>query len=265
MEPPWVLKPRCNAHGANIVLARNREELESGFLELSRAQDRPLVQEYVPAQTKRNFYLLVDRDSEIVSLFSPEVQRTRRVGVVKPCAAVVSTTEIPYVDKVRALLGELGVWGPMTLQTVIDDRDGMPKLMEINPRMGHNLWYRTELGLNEPSMAVRLARGEDPGSPESFREGVILLDPLWDGLHLVGQVLDQSLAWIRQQLTGSEGERGVLEKESIGELLRNYRKEYFGARPRVTSPLNRGLLTDPLPPIVRIIKTCTEALLRRAR
>lgn len=264
-DPPWVLKPRLNAHGVNIVFASDQEELASAFRKLSQAQARPIVQEYVPSTTKRNFYLVVNRDSEIVSLFSPEVQRTRKVGVVKPCAAVISTTEIPFVDKVQALLRELGVWGTMTLQTVIDDRDGTPKLMEINPRVGHNLWYRTVLGLNEPLMAVRLARGQDPGQLPAFREGVLLLDPLWDFLHLLGQVVDQSFARIRALFRGAEQDSGALEKESIRELLRDYRAEYFTRRPRVTSPLNRDLLTDPLPPIVRIIKTVAEALIRRAR
>ncbi|UCG72456.1 MAG: ATP-grasp domain-containing protein [Chromatiales bacterium] len=264
-DPPWVLKPRLNAHGVNIVFASDQEELASAFRKLSQAQARPIVQEYVPSTTKRNFYLVVNRDSEIVSLFSPEVQRTRKVGVVKPCAAVISTTEIPFVDKVQALLRELGVWGTMTLQTVIDDRDGTPKLMEINPRVGHNLWYRTVLGLNEPLIAVRLARGQDPGQLPAFREGVLLLDPLWDFLHLLGQVVDQSFARIRALFRGAEQDSGALEKESIRELLRDYRAEYFTRRPRVTSPLNRDLLTDPLPPIVRIIKTVAEALIRRAR
>lgn len=264
-EPPWVLKPRCNAHGANIMLARDRDELEAAFRDLSQAQERPVVQEYVPYTAKRNFYLVVDRDSEIVFLFSPEVQRTRKVGVVQPCAAVVSTTDVPFIDKVRALLRELGVWGAMTLQTVVDDRDGQPKLMEINPRFGHNLWYRTELGANEPLLALRLAQGVDPGEAPTFREDVILLDPLWDLLHLLGQVVDQSFAWLRTLFGGVKPDNDVLAKESIRQLLRDYQSEYFSRRDRVTSPLNRGLFTDPLPPIVRIIKTVAEALLRRAR
>lgn len=264
-EPPWVLKPRCNAHGANIMLARDRDELKAAFRDLSQAQERPVVQEYVPYTAKRNFYLIVDRDSEIVFLFSPEVQRTRKVGVVQPCAAVVSTTDVPFIDKVRALLRELGVWGAMTLQTVVDARDGQPKLMEINPRFGHNLWYRTELGVNEPLLALRLAQGVDPGKAPTFREGVILLDPLWDLLHLLGQVVDQSFAWLRALFGGVKPDNDVLAKESIRQLLRDYQSEYFSRRDRVTSPLNRGLFTDPLPPIVRIIKTVAEALLRRAR
>ena len=45
----------------------------------------------------------------------------------------------------------------------IDPRDGQPKLMEINPRLGIKLWYRTELGINEPMMCLQIARGEKVG------------------------------------------------------------------------------------------------------
>ena len=79
IDPPWVLKPRCNAHGVNIKLAEDLASLEKTYSVLSEIQERPMVQEYIPAATKRNYYVVVDRNSEIVSLFSPEVLRTRKV------------------------------------------------------------------------------------------------------------------------------------------------------------------------------------------
>ncbi len=175
--PPWVIKPRCSAHCIGLKVTSDPEELEAAFRKLSLDQERPLIQEYIPHVTRRNFYLVVNRESEIVSMVSPEVLRTRRGRVNNPGAAVVSTHKIPFTDQVRALVRELGVWGCMTLQTLVDSRDGKLKLMEINPRLGTSLWYRTELGVNEPLMALHLARGEDPGKPPIVPEGVILLDP----------------------------------------------------------------------------------------
>ncbi|MEJ2539465.1 MAG: hypothetical protein P8188_05775, partial [Gemmatimonadota bacterium] len=95
LSPPWVLKPRCGAHAANIRLARDEDELAREFDRLTRAQDRPLLQEYVPAETKRNYYLLVDRNHELLSVFTPRVLRTRKTGLRTPCAAVESSHEVP--------------------------------------------------------------------------------------------------------------------------------------------------------------------------
>ena len=263
MASPWVLKPRCNAHGANIRLARNLAELEAAFEALSAIQPRPLLQEYVPALTKRNYYLLVSPGLEIVSLFSPHVHRVRRVGVRTPGAAVETTNDVPCIAQVRALVRELGIWGAMTVQTIVDARDGKPKLMEINPRFGHNLWYRTELGINEPLIYLRLAQGQDPGEIPPVPEGVLLLDPLWDALHLLGRSLDQGKAWLRARFRSSDDVLTPFTEDSIPYLLRAFRSEYFGRTRRVTSPLNRGWFSDPLPPLVRICRTVFEAVRRR--
>lgn len=268
LEPPWVVKPRCNAHGKNIRVARNLEELEAAHAELSRVQERPLVQEYVPAATKQNFYVLADADSEIVSLFSPRVRRLRLVGMTAPCAAVETTADVPFETEVRALLRETGATGALTVQSIVDARDGKPKLLEINPRFGHNLWFRTELGINEPLMYVRMWSGEPPGDSPTPREGLLLLDPLWDLLHLLGQSLDHFVAWLRSvfRRNGPESDTAVppLPTENLGALVRNLRDDYFGATPRITNPLNRGYLSDPLPPLVRIGRVFLEALGRRA-
>ena len=212
IEAPWVIKPRCNAHGVNIVPVEDPALLEPAFRRMHAIQEGPMLQEYVQAQTKRNFYLVADRQSELVCVFSPTVARTRRTGFRTPCAAVVSCSDVPYLEEVRALIRELGVWGAMTIQTVVDARDGKPKLMEINPRFGHNLWYRTALGVNEPLIFLRIARGEHPGDVPRFRDNVILLDPLWDFIHLVGQTLDQGIAWFRSKLGSAVDGNGSFGK-----------------------------------------------------
>ena len=263
-EGPWVLKPRCNAHGGHIKLVENSAQLEKTFSDLNQLQERPMLQDYIPEATKRNYYVVVDRDSEIVSLFSPQVFRTRRTGVGTHCAAVVSSADVPCMNEVRALLRELGIWGGMTIQTVVDERDGKPKLMEINPRFGHNLWYRTVLGVNEPMMFLRIAQGQDPGDTPKFREGVILLDPVWDLLHLLGQSIDQTMGFIRVKFMRVGKPIDPLVKDPIPQLLRDYKAEYFSKRDRALSPLNRGFFSDPFPPLVRIFRVMAEAIQRRA-
>lgn len=262
--PPWVIKPRCNAHAMNVRFARDAAELEQYFAELSASQERPLLQEFVPTESKRNYYLMIDRDSGIRSVFTPKVHRLRRSGVQMPCAAVESTREVPREREVRALVKELGVWGGVTLQTIVDARDGQPKLLEINPRLGRNLWFRTELGINEPLMYLRIAQGGDPGQPPPVEQGVLMLDPLGDLLHLMGQTVDQSIRRLRARAGRDEG-RGddPFRERPLGALARDLRSDYFGSRRRVTSPLGRVFTTDPMPPLVRAIRTFCEAVERR--
>lgn len=264
LSPPWVLKPRCNAHGANILIARDREELVAAFDELSAIQPRPLVQEYVPALTKRNYYLMVSPDFEVTSLFAPRVQRFRRIGLRVPVAAAVTTREVPLEPEVLKLVRELGVWGGMTLQTIVDARDGQPRLMEINPRLGNNLWFRTECGINEPLAYLRLARGEPPAASPVVPTGILLLDPLWDLLHLAATALEEAGQWLRKRFGAAERADG-LERDTLSALLGNFRAEYFSRARRITSPLNRGYLSDPLPPLARIARTILFEIIRRRK
>lgn len=75
--------------------------------------------------------------------------------------------------------------------------------------------------------------------------------------------MDQSATWLRGKL-GRPTRDAPFEGEPLGPLLSDFRKEYFGPGRRIINPLNRGWLSDPLPPLSRIVRVFTEAVLRRA-
>jgi hypothetical protein len=138
-------------------------------------------------------------------------------------------------------------------------------LLEINPRLGRNLWFRTELGINEPLMYLRIAQGAEPGPVQPISEGVLLLDPLADLLHLLGQSVDQSAHWLRTRLSRAGETRGnPFGEKPVRAIARDMRNDYFGARRTLTSPLGRGFASDPLPPSMRVVRSFYEALRRRA-
>jgi len=264
LSAPWVLKPRCNAHGVNIRLLWDLDELKAAFAELNAVQPRPLLQEYVPVRTKRNYYLVVSPDFDVVTVHSPSIPRFRTIGVRTPCAVAETTHDVPLLDEVKALVRELGIWGGMTVQTIVHDGDGEPRLMEINPRFGHNLWYRTELGVNEPLILLRLAQGEPMEQVPTWPAGFLLLDPLWDLFHLYLLCLDRLKGWWRKRLGPNRSQfQSQPRYQSIRGLIRSLKAEYFGPSRRVTNPLNRGFFSDPVVPFVRISRTILFEFIRR--
>ncbi|MGH6630008.1 MAG: hypothetical protein ACREB3_09785, partial [Burkholderiales bacterium] len=162
-----------------------------------------------------------------------------------------------------ALVKELGIWGAMTVQTIVDARDGIPRLMEINPRLGNNLWLRTELGINEPLMYLRLAQGQAVDKAPSFPEGILCLDPLWDALYLHSLIMNRARRWWRARSSHAGSTESTFVGEPIPQLLRALKSEYFGATRRVSNPLNRGYWSDPLPPLIRIGRTILFEMIRR--
>jgi len=259
ITPPWVLKPRFSAHGADIELAETPEQLREAFQRLSAQQPAPLVQEFILGGMKQNFYMIADRDSRIVSVFSPQVTRVRREGVRTATAACLSRSHMPYLDEVQALVSELSLTGGFTLQTQLDPRDDSPRLMEINPRLGHNVWFRTELGVPEPSLLVKLALGEELGEVPAFPEGYLLVDPLIDVMHLLREIKERLVSLLSGKVATSET---PVPRDSVRRLLKAYRADYLGGKRIITSPLSRGYLSDPLPPLSRVARQLL-ALLRR--
>ena len=102
---------------------------------------------------------------------------------------------------------EIGAWGGFTCQTKTDARDGVPKLLEINGRLGMRTWFRTEAGVNEPLLLLRLARGEPIHTVTHFPQGALVFEPIEDLLELPFELLDLLLYRIPNGCPGSAADR----------------------------------------------------------
>jgi biotin carboxylase len=248
--PPWIVKPRFTAHGANMVVIGRSTELLPAYECASAAQSRPIVQEYIRTESRQDYYVTVDRTGQILSLMSPKVTRVYRAGHRLATKVCVSRASGPCLDQLRALVRELGLWGGYTVQSLIDPRDGKPKLLEINPRFGQHLWWRTELGINEPMICLAIARGEQQRESVHFSEGVMMLDPYYDAFYLYTQIVEAIFRFggrlirrrVDQKLVDPEpGTPGVLA------TLRIYARDYLNFQPKVFGPEVSNLLSDPYP------------------
>jgi hypothetical protein len=124
----------------------------------------------------------------------------------------------------------------------VDVRDGVPKLLEMNPRVGLHLWYRTALGYNEPLTCLQIAEGQDVPAHE-FPEGTLLLAPLEDTLRVGVDFLDRLIYRVR----GGPPLDPHNPPRPFGERARAYARDYLGSKPRAFSPYWTHLLDDPLP------------------
>jgi D-alanine-D-alanine ligase-like ATP-grasp enzyme len=249
-SPPWIVKPRFTAHGASMIYVEDAAELREAYSKVSSAQHSPIIQEYVEGGLRRNYYVTVGRDSEILSILTPQVMRTQKVGFKVSSKSCVSASTGPYVEELRALLRGLGLWGGYTIQTQIDPRDGKAKLLEINPRLGQHLWWRTGLGVNEPRICLQLARGETPSGNFRFPDGVLLLDADYDFFTLLDKLIYAAFEFL-SRLVGRGDESGWSARQDPSEsflaTLRLRRREYLNRRLKVLCPEVSNLLVDPYP------------------
>ncbi len=250
-QPPWIVKPRLSVHGYGMVVVKDAAELRAAYEKVHSRQQAPIVQEYIEGDQRQNYYLTIDRDGRILTMLAPRVTRTHRWGSHRVAAKrAVSASDAPYAAEVRSLVKELGLWGGYTVQTKIDPRDGKPKLMEINARLGHHVWWRTGLGVNEPRILLQVARGEKPTGKMQFPDGVLLLDPNFDLVELYPQVVS-ALATGARRLIGRGRRQSAARDEhatpGLMELLRLHARDYLNLQPKVFCPEVSSLLTDPYP------------------
>jgi biotin carboxylase len=78
----------------------------------------------------------------------------------------------PLVEKCLTLLRELKWQGVAMVEFKIDQRDGQPKLMEVNGRFWGSLQLAIDAGINFPLMLYRLGCGEDVPAQFGYKVGV---------------------------------------------------------------------------------------------
>jgi D-aspartate ligase len=92
----------------------------------------------------------------------------------------MSEAQDEVVAYVRKLGAQLGYQGPAMVEFKVDPRDGRPKYLELNPRLGMCTFFDTSCGVNNAAMAhwVALGRPVPDGLSGPQREGVVFLS-LW--------------------------------------------------------------------------------------
>lgn len=142
--------------------------------------------------------------------------------------SVVVSKDVPEVlASGRRLLEALGYTGYACTEFRRDTRDGVYKLMEINPRHNRSLMLAVRCGINFPLVEYRhLVEGQEP-SPAPYRKGIYWIDSAKDAAAV-----------------GDYRRRGEL---SLAGYVRPYVKRHVFAT---------FDLTDPLP----AIKRCRDLL-----
>jgi biotin carboxylase len=243
---PLVIKPRLSAGSRGMAIVSEFGELTEKYRLVRKNQGLPMVQEYVPGNQRQNIYLTIDRQGDLKSVFCPRTHRVFLRLYRNSSAASESAAPPPNVADAVRLARQLNWWGGITIQSKIDQRDGVPKLMEINPRLGTHLWYRTELGINEPLICLKIARGDEVGVANDYPMGKMLLEPVEETIAAIVGLLDLLVYRFRTALLGKVPIDPSNTPISLRETVQSYRKCYFNGKEKVFNPYFRYFFQDPL-------------------
>jgi predicted ATP-grasp superfamily ATP-dependent carboligase len=187
---PLVVKPavsRIRTDGgwvdAAVRYARTEEELRAVLATDQFARGAFLVQERVRGPGVGIFLLM--KDGTVMARFAH-----RRIREKPPSGGVsvlCESIEPPAaaLNAATRLLGEVRWNGVAMAEFKIDERDGVPKMLEVNARFWGSLQLAVSSGVDFPFLLVRMARGEEVCGPVDYRVGLKVrwelgdLDHLW--------------------------------------------------------------------------------------
>jgi len=180
---PVLVKPRV-AHGAMGITRVDRPEDLAGAHERVAADYGPcIIQEFIPhddVQYKAQFF----RDGEGELRAAVVFSKLRYFPIGGGTSSINRTVEREdIVESGRRLLDATNWRGYADLDYIQDPRDGVAKVMEINPRVTGSVKIAFEAGVDFADLMVRFALGEPLPTHRGYRVGVTMrylpLDVLW--------------------------------------------------------------------------------------
>lgn len=174
---PLFLKPRTSRGAKGATRVDTERELDYVFEHIAAQWNQPVVQEYIPAETGAMHVvgLLYDRGGNLNSSFVCHSLRTNFSwgggGVVGE--PVLKPELVEYATRV---VDELGGWiGPINMEFLVDERDGTPTFMEINPRLWGYNYIATMNGMDLPRKIVRMCQGESVPPQQTYETDTVLM------------------------------------------------------------------------------------------
>jgi len=167
--PPWgggegegfVIKPRISSGSFGISYLKRREDLIPLYQKVHAKYPYPLIQEWIPdGGGVFGLSALFDDVSNVKAAF---VHKKLRMYPVQggPSTLREGVHHPQIMELGLSLLKSLNWRGVAMVEFKLDPRDGIPKLMEVNPRFWGSLELAIASGVDFPYLILRMAQGEN--------------------------------------------------------------------------------------------------------
>ena len=157
-----VIKPRIDVGGGEgVEFVRDASGVVEVQARTIAAYGGAVITEYIPGPPANLLAVqaLFDDQSRLIAFFV--MQKTRVWPPdVGPTVAALSVHRTELVLRLLPLFEAVGWCGPADVELKIDERDGVAKIYEINPRFSGGIQFAIGCGVDFPGMLCRAATGE---------------------------------------------------------------------------------------------------------
>ena len=157
---PVLVKPSVGVGARGIVLCHTTAELRKQYSDITAAHGVSFVQDFVPpGGMQYKVDVLCDQQQKVIA--GIVYGKTRMYPPDGGSSVLNFSAHRPDILEFAVrMLRELRWTGFCDFDFVLDPRDNVPKLMEINPRPPESFHMGPSVGMNFPLLMYRLAIGE---------------------------------------------------------------------------------------------------------
>lgn len=168
---PIVIKPTESTGSRGIVYVHKKDDLVREYLKIHSAFPFPMLQEFIPPGGKSyGVFFLFDRNHEVKAVFAHK--RLREFPVRGGPSTLRESVYKPELVKMsEKLLRAINWYGVAMVEYKEDPRDGLCKIMEINPRFWGSLPLAIAAGVDFPYMLYKMVVDGDVESVLDYPEG----------------------------------------------------------------------------------------------
>ena len=168
---PVVIKPRTGSGAVGITYPKTPGAIKSQYLSTHKRLPFPMIQELIPREgTGFGASFLMDEQGRVKASFVHK--RLREYPVTGGASTLRESVRHDEIrDMALTLLKALDWFGVAMVEFKLDPRDGIPKLMEINPRFWGSLSLAIESGVNFPYILYQMSQGKHVTPVEHYEIG----------------------------------------------------------------------------------------------
>lgn len=171
---PAVVKPRISNGARGISFVEEADDLRETHARTVERYGPCIVQECIPHHGMQyKVELLLNRDHQVKMRGAyAKLRYYPPTGGSSTLNQTVIRQDI--LEHAATILTSIKWWGMGDCDFILDPRDGVAKLMEINPRFTRTLRVLVEAGVDYPYELYRLALGEEPREVKEYTPDVFL-------------------------------------------------------------------------------------------
>lgn len=156
---PLIIKPRMSSGSRGIRKAYNQTEFKEYYNDIRKRYGEPIIQECLPVNGQGlGCGLLADGKKAIVNF---SYKRLREYPLNGGPSTLRESTDDKLIKKYsERILKTLGWFGIAMVEFKMDEKDGKPKFLEINPRLWGSIELSKKSGINFPYLLYKLANEE---------------------------------------------------------------------------------------------------------